>query len=141
MKNRNLQILQIFCFFTNFQDFQLKLWDLYLPKGTIVMADFFTTYTTFQALQGRIPFGRFGDMSVFLWETPWNRPITKHISSEKKIGTLEIQFDRRLKHFSIRSITEMKKENITAVKTQPDNINNAYMSFSTSYLLILAFQH
>jgi hypothetical protein len=60
-KNSSPQVLQIFLFFKNFQDFQLKLWDLYLPKGTIVMADFFTTNTTFQALQDRIPFGRFGD--------------------------------------------------------------------------------
>jgi hypothetical protein len=37
------------------------------------MADFFTTNTTFQALQDRIPFGRFGDTCVFLGETPWNR--------------------------------------------------------------------
>jgi hypothetical protein len=32
------------------------------------MADFFTTNTTFQALQDRIPFGRFGDTYVFFWE-------------------------------------------------------------------------
>ncbi len=71
---QNLKILQLFWFFTNFQNFQLKLRDLYFLKGTIVMADFFTTNTTFQALQDRIPFGRFGDTYVFLGETPWNRP-------------------------------------------------------------------
>jgi hypothetical protein len=39
------------------------------------MADFFTTNTTFQALQDRTPFGRFGDTYVFFFgETPWNRP-------------------------------------------------------------------
>jgi hypothetical protein len=54
---QNLQILKICWFFMNFQDFQLKLWDLYLPKRTIAMADFFTTNTTFQALKDRIPFG------------------------------------------------------------------------------------
>jgi hypothetical protein len=32
------------------------------------MADFFTTNTTFQALQDRIPFGRFGDTYYFFWE-------------------------------------------------------------------------
>jgi hypothetical protein len=37
------------------------------------MADFFTTNTNFQALQDRIPFGRFGDAHVFSGETPWNR--------------------------------------------------------------------
>jgi hypothetical protein len=74
-KNSSPQILQIFWFFWNFQDFQLKLWDLYLPKGTILMADFFTTNTTFQALKDRIPFGRLEDTCVFfLWETSWNRP-------------------------------------------------------------------
>ncbi len=62
---QNLKILQFFWFFTNFQNFQLKLRDLYFPKGTILMADFFTTNTTFQALQDRIPFGRFGDTYVF----------------------------------------------------------------------------
>ncbi len=61
---------KFFWFFTNFQ---LKLWDLYLPRGTIVMADFYTTNTTFQALQDRIPFGRVRDTCVFLGETPWNR--------------------------------------------------------------------
>jgi hypothetical protein len=71
---QNLQVFQIFLFFTNFEDFQLKLWGLYLPKGTILMADFFTTNTTFQALQDRITFGRFRDICVFLGETPWNRP-------------------------------------------------------------------
>jgi hypothetical protein len=60
-----------FLFATNFQ---LKLWDLYLPKGTILIADVFTTNTTFQALQDRIPFGRFGDTCVFFGGTPWNRP-------------------------------------------------------------------
>jgi hypothetical protein len=73
-KKSSPQNLQIFLFFTNFQDFQLKLWDLYLPKGTIVMADFFTVNRTFQALQDRITFGRLRDSCVFLWETPWNRP-------------------------------------------------------------------
>ncbi len=38
------------------------------------MADFFTTIATFQALQDRIPFDRFGDTCIFLGETPWNRP-------------------------------------------------------------------
>jgi hypothetical protein len=38
------------------------------------MADFFTKNTTFQALQDKIPFGRFGDTCVFFRETPWNRP-------------------------------------------------------------------
>jgi hypothetical protein len=38
------------------------------------MAEFFTTNTTFQPLQDRIPFGRFGETCVFLRETPWNRP-------------------------------------------------------------------
>ncbi len=66
--------MQIFWLFRNFQDFQLKLWDLYLPKGTIVMANFCTTNTNFQALQDRIHFGRFRDTCVFLGETPWNRP-------------------------------------------------------------------
>jgi hypothetical protein len=65
---QNLQILKNVGFFTNFQDFQLKLWDLYLLKGTMLMADFFTTNTTFQALQDRIPFGRFGDICVLFCE-------------------------------------------------------------------------
>jgi hypothetical protein len=64
-KQSSQQILQIFWFFTKFQDFRRKLWDLYLSKGTIVMAEFYTTNTTFQALQDRIPFGRFGDICVF----------------------------------------------------------------------------
>jgi hypothetical protein len=73
-KNSSPRTLQIFLCFTNFQDFQLKLRDLYLPKGTILMAEFFTTNTTFQALKDRIPFGRFVETCVFLGETPWNRP-------------------------------------------------------------------
>jgi len=39
------------------------------------MADFSTSNTTFQALQDRAPFDRFGDTCVFLGETPCNRPI------------------------------------------------------------------
>jgi hypothetical protein len=39
-----------------------------------LMADFFTTNTTFQALQDRIPFSRFRYTCVFLGGTPWNRP-------------------------------------------------------------------
>jgi hypothetical protein len=39
------------------------------------MADFLPQDTTFQALQDRIPFGRFRDIYVFfLGGTPWNRP-------------------------------------------------------------------
>ncbi len=45
---QNLQILQFFWFFTNFQDFQLKLWDLYLSKGTIVVADFLPQIQVFK---------------------------------------------------------------------------------------------
>jgi hypothetical protein len=32
------------------------------------MADFLPQDTTFQALQDRIPFGRFRDIYVFFWE-------------------------------------------------------------------------
>jgi len=32
------------------------------------MPDFFTINTSFQALQDRIPFVRFGDTRVFFWE-------------------------------------------------------------------------
>jgi len=42
------------------------------------MANFFTTNTTFQALQDSIPFGRLGDTCVFFsGETPWSRPTGK----------------------------------------------------------------
>ncbi len=37
------------------------------------MPDSFTTFTTFQAVQDRIPFGRFRNIGVFLGGTPWNR--------------------------------------------------------------------
>ncbi len=73
-KNSSPQILQIFWFFRNFEDFQLKLWDLYLPKGTILMADFLPQIQLFKLY-------KIGYISVdsetlvfFLWETPWNRP-------------------------------------------------------------------
>jgi hypothetical protein len=39
------------------------------------MVDFCITNRTFQALQDRIPVGRFGGTCVFFAETPWNRPI------------------------------------------------------------------
>jgi hypothetical protein len=32
------------------------------------MADFVATSTAFQALQDRMPFGRFGDTCVFFWD-------------------------------------------------------------------------
>ncbi len=68
-----------FWFFTNFEDFQLKFWDLYRSFGTDIDGWFFPINRTFEALQVRIPFGRFGDTCIVLWGTLWNSPtgITK----------------------------------------------------------------
>jgi len=53
------------------------------------MADFFTISTTFQALQDRIPFGRFGETCVFFGGTLWNRPtriITFFAINQEGVG-------------------------------------------------------
>ncbi len=73
-KKSSPQNLKIFLLFTNFQNFQLKLWDLYFPKGTILMADFLPQIQLFKLY-------KIGYLSVdsetlvfFLEGTPWNRP-------------------------------------------------------------------
>ncbi len=74
-KKSSPQNLQIFRFFTNFQDFHLKLWDLYLLQGMILMPDFFLPQIQLFKLY------KIGYLSVdsetleFFWGgTPWNRP-------------------------------------------------------------------
>ncbi len=60
------------------------------------MADFLTTNTTFQALQDRIPFGRFGDTCVFLGGTEWNRPTgitTFFCNNSGRCGPIVLTFE------------------------------------------------
>ncbi len=60
--------------FIKYRNSQLKLYDLYSPKGMVLKADLFTADTNHQALQDIITFGRFKDTCVFLVEALWNRP-------------------------------------------------------------------
>jgi hypothetical protein len=73
-KKSSPQNVQFFLFFTNFEDFQLKLWDRYLPKGTTVMANFLPQIQLFKLYKiGHLSVDS-KTLVVFLWETPWNRP-------------------------------------------------------------------
>ncbi len=65
----------IFSVFYEFSGFLAKTVRPISSQRNHIDGWFFTTNTTFQVLQDRIPFGRFRDTWVFLWETPWNRPI------------------------------------------------------------------
>ena len=70
VKTTNLMSFSIFLVFLKFCNFQLNLWYLYLLKGTIVEADFYTVSTTRWALQYRITFGRFEGLMCFRGRNP-----------------------------------------------------------------------
>jgi hypothetical protein len=59
-----------FWFFAKYRVFQLNLWTLYLPKGTIFEAEIFTVDTTFRALQDEILFNQFREYMCFRGRNP-----------------------------------------------------------------------
>jgi hypothetical protein len=60
----------IFRCFAKYVIFQLNLWTIYLPIGTIFEAEIFTVDTTFRALQDEILFNQFGEHMYFHGRKP-----------------------------------------------------------------------
>ncbi len=59
-----------FSIFINYANFQLNLYVLYLPTGTVLLAEIFTTDTTYRALQDRICFSQFKGLLCFCGRNP-----------------------------------------------------------------------
>ncbi len=60
----------IFRCFAKYVIFQLNLWTIYLPIGTIFEAEILTVDTTFRALQDEILFNQFGEHMCFRGRNP-----------------------------------------------------------------------